>query len=412
MTKKNTPGGALTGMVLGLMLISSAIAHAQSGAAQSPINDASARGGMAVYKDYTKYPPDSRPLDSSNWDLLHPWLTDSSPLPMIPNGLAHQMDSLRTAGFADEEIMSRIVIPPGPRYQFDMNKTVLAGTEDQLEARLTVTPGRGFIEPPRVHITKAVLTGDDAFGNPPLGTVSFTCEDQRPVCTFHWKAPSAEKQYWGVLDLVVDVTVEGAADSFVVRQSFYSSPMVAGRFTGKFQEKLQNGSLIVDVGVAVQKRMACFVSGNLYSVDKEVPAVHAERRMIVDPSMKTIALTFFGKIFRDFGHEGAFRLQDLKTQCENLPYPPEWFMDSLSHQVELQAFQNNPPATREPTRIYFAYSNATYTTQRYASGVFSEQEWQSPEKNRKIEAFKKAAADLDDPAKAQRKQELQKNLTH
>ena len=25
--------------------------------------------------------------------------------------------------------------------------------------------------------------------------------------------------------------------------------------------------------------------------------------------------------------KGEFRLQDLKAQCENLHYPPEWFMD-------------------------------------------------------------------------------------
>ena len=128
--------------------------------------------------------------------------------------------------------------------------------------------------------------------------------------------------------------------------------------------------------------------------------------MIVDPSMKTIEFNFFGKIFRDFGYEGVFRLQDLKAQCENLPYPPEWFLDSIAHQAELQDFQNRPPATKEPSRIYFAYNNFTYTTRSYPNNIFADQEWQSPERTRKLEALKKAAAELNNPAMEERKRQL------
>ena len=174
------------------------------------------------------------------------------------------------------------------------------------------------------------------------------------------------------------LTLEGSADEFVVRQGFYSSPIVAGRFTGDFHERLQNGSLLVDAGISVQKRMLCSVSANLYSVDKEAPTHHATRRLIVDPSMKTVTFTFFGKIFRDYGHEGTFRLQDLKAQCDNLAFPPEWLMDTRAHQAELQEFQDHPPATREPVYIYFNYNDFTYTTRAYANGVFSDAEWQSP----------------------------------
>jgi hypothetical protein len=121
--------------------------------------------------------------------------------------------------------------------------------------------------------------------------------------------------------------------------------------------------------------------------------------------MKSISFTFFGKIFRDYGYEGVFRLQDMKAQCENLPYPPEWFMDSLAHQAELQAFQDNHQTTMEPTRIYFEYSEYSYMTHRYASADFSDQAWQSPEKTSKLDVLKKVAAELDDPALQVRKQQ-------
>ena len=106
--------------------------------------------------------------------------------------------------------------------------------------------------------------------------------------------------------------------------------------------------------------------------------------------MKTVSFTFFGKIFRDYGHQGTFRLQDLKGQCENLAYPPEWFMDSQTYAAELLEFSNNPPATREPGRIYFAYDQLTYTTRRYPNSAFSDREWTSQERQTKLDLLRKA----------------------
>ncbi|HLJ27335.1 MAG TPA: hypothetical protein VKY85_11550 [Candidatus Angelobacter sp.] len=402
----------LTGLALWFAIATPAAGQSQNGAHQPSLDDASPQGSMAIYQDYTRYPPDSRPLNASNWDLLHPWLTETASLPMVPIQVASQMASLRASGLPEDEVWRSVAMPPLPRYQFAMNKDILAGTQDELQAILTITPASGSDAPLRIHIIKAELIGDDAFGAPHLGAVPFSCKSEEPICVFQWKAPAPQTKYWGVLDLVVTVTVEGASDNFVIHQPFYSSPIVAGTFTGDFQERIADGSLLIEAGVKVQKHMACFVSANLYSADKEIPTHHAERRMIVDPSMKTIGFTFFGKIFRDNGHEGVFRLQDLKAQCENLSYPPEWFLDSLAYQAELAEFQNNPPATREPTRIYFAYNPLTYTTQRYAGNTFSSREWQSPERARKLNAFKNADAELNDPAKEIRKRALQQSPQH
>jgi hypothetical protein len=368
------------------------------------LNDASGMGTLAVYQDFAKYPPESRPLRSWNWDLLHPWLTESPSLPMIPLRTMRQLKSVGGVGLSEEEMARAVVLPsPLPRYRFEMDKTILSGVQDELRARLTITPPEGTNTPLHIRVTKAELTGDPYVGSPSLGSVPFSCQAANPVCTFWWKAPAAEKKYWGTLELDVAVTVEGMADEFLFRQSFYSSPIVAGKFTGTFQERLDNGSLVIDAGVNVEKRMACFVSANLYSADKEVPTHFAQRRMIVDPSMKVISFLFFGKIFRDDGHGGAFRLQDLKAECQNLSYPPEWFIDSEAHQAELRALRDNPSATKEPTRIYFEYNTYSFVTSKYASSDFSDQEWQSPGKTRKIEALRKAASELDDPANASRK---------
>ncbi len=393
---KNTLRFVLAGFALACGISSPAWGQARRTPGQAPLDDPSAKGGIAVYENYAKYPPESRPLDTSNWDLLHPWLTENAPVSLVPMQTIRQFEALRSSGLEDEEISQRVTIPSNlPRYQFDINKTILAGTQDQVNAQLKVTSSDGST-PLSAHVIKAELIGDDYFGSPSLGSVPFSCDG--PSCSFQWKAPSTDKKYWGSLELQVTLTVEGTDDEYVARQSFYSSPVVAGSFNGNFTERLVNGSLVIDAGVNVQNRMVCFVSGNLYSADKEIPVQFVQRRLIVDPSMKSIPLTFFGKIFRDYGQEGTFRLQDLKAQCENLPYPPEWFMDSLAHRAELQAFRETHQPALEPTRIYFEYNNYSYLTRRYAVNDFSDEVWQSPAKTRKLEALQKLAADLNDPA--------------
>ena len=393
---KNTLRFVLAGFALACVITSPAWGQAQRTPEQAPLDDPSAKGGIAVFQSYAQYPPESRPLDTSNWDLLHPWLTENAPVSLVPMQTIRQFEALRSSGLEDEEIAQRVTIPSNlPSYQFDINKTILAGTQDQINAQLKVTSADGST-PLTAHVIKAELIGDDYFDSPALGSVPFSCDGSS--CSFQWKAPSTDKKYWGSLELQVTLTVEGTDDEYVARQSFYSSPMVAGTFTGNFSEHLVNGSLVIDAGVNVQNRMVCFVSGNLYSADKEIPVQFVQRRLIVDPSMKSIPLTFFGKIFRDYGYEGAFRLQDLKAQCENLAYPPEWFMDSLAHRAELQAFRETHQPALEPTRIYFEYNNYSYLTHRYAVNDFSDEVWQSPAKTWKLEALQKLAADLNDPA--------------
>ena len=391
--------------VLALGCTTTGLVRAQAlGPQPLPLDDASGKGGAAAFEDFAKYPPESRPLDTSNWDLLHPWSTDNVPTALVPVEVFQQMETLQKAGLSEQEISQRVTMPQAlPQYLFDLNKTILASTQDELQAKLTILPSPGSTAPVRFQITRVELIGDDYFGSPSLGAVPFTCEAAGSICTFRWQAPSEEKKYWGSLELQVTIGIEGMVGEFQARQSFYSSPMVAGRFTGDFTESLSNGSLVIDVGVEVQRRMVCFVSANLYSVDNEAPLQSAQLRLIMDPSMKSVPFTFFGKIFRDYAAQGAFRLQDLKAQCENLHYPPEWFMDSQAYQAQLETFQKNQTAPREPQRVYFEYSTHSYVTRRYANNEFSDAEWQSPEKNGKLQGLRKLASELNDAALEARK---------
>jgi len=393
---KNKSGlAAMVALLCGMLIPAGLQAQAQREVKHPSLGDGTIQGRLAVLEEYYQYPPGSKAIDSSYWDYLHPWNVEIQPKAMISQDTLNQIATLRLAGVGNDAIANQLhsQLQASPFLaQFDMNKTILAGTDDQLQARLTITSRRGSDPSPAIHVKSAELIGSPEFGSPNLGGVPFSCDTTGPACTFVWQAPSAEKKYWGALTLRVTLTVDGSKDSFVVGQGFYSSPMVAGKFTGKFQERLENGSLVVDAGVEVQRHMACFVRANLYSAGDGTPLQHVERRMLVDPSMKTISLTFFGKIFRDYGDQGAFRVQDLQAACQNLPYPAEWFIDQAAHEAEWREFQKNAPATHEPRRIYFGYDTHSFTTRSYTLSAFSDAEWQSPEKTQILEAHRKLAA--------------------
>jgi hypothetical protein len=345
-------------------------------------------------QEFYQYPPGSKAIDASYWDYLHPWNVETQPRPMLSEEALGKIAALPLSGATTQSAASELKaqLQASPlRYQFEMNRTILAGTDDALQARLTVAPVGSSGANSAIQVRSAQMIGSREFGSPDLGDVPYTC-DTTGVCTFRWQAPSTEKKYWGTLVLRVTLAVSGSKDSYIATQNFYSSPMVAGTFTGTFQEKLENGSLVVDAGVNVQQHMACFVRANLYSADGGTPLQHVERRMLVDPSMKTISLTFFGKIFRDYGDQGAFRVQDLQAACQNLPYPAEWYIDPAAHEAEWREFQKNPPATREPGRIYFSYNTYSYTTHTYALNEFSNAEWQSADKTAALSARSRAMA--------------------
>jgi hypothetical protein len=391
---KNNSGFAFAVLALLFGIIPLAKAQTERHVKHASLGDGTVQGRLAVLEEYYRYPPGSKAIDSSYWDYLHPWNVETQPRPMISQEAMGQIALPQSPRKDEEEIANQVqsYLQSSPLlYHFEMNKTILAGTGDQLEARLTITSAG---KPSPFQVSSAEMIGDEVFGSPNLGEVPFSCDTTGLECVFIWQAPSAEKKYWGVLTLRVTLTVDGSKDGFVVGEDFYSSPMVAGRFTGTFQEKLENGSLVVDAGVAVQKHMACFVRANLYSAGNGTPLQHVERRMLVDPSMKTISFIFFGKIFRDYGDQGTFRVQDLQASCENLPYPAEWFIDEAAHEAEWREFQKNAPATDEPRRIYFEYDTYSYTTRSYPLGAFSETEWRSPEKTQILEAYRKLAAQM------------------
>jgi hypothetical protein len=116
------------------------------------LGDTTSAGRMAILREYLQYPPESKPIDGTYWDLLHPWSVSTTTHFMIPAQTITQIQALEKSGISQEQAVQQAqsLLPSSlPTYQFEMNKTILAGTQDQLQASLTINGASGF------QVTKA-----------------------------------------------------------------------------------------------------------------------------------------------------------------------------------------------------------------------------------------------------------------
>ncbi len=342
---------------------------------------------LESYRSYAQYPPNSRPLRRDMTDLINPWQIKNLPLPILndPNlrteeQLRKYVEELAAGGKSKEEVLQELDkrAKGAPRFVFELNKHTVT-SDDTLEARLSVLDANGG-PVGGVEILGAQLEGDPNFGKPGLGSVEFK-ENAGGGYVFTWEAPSGDKKYWGNLTLKVRARVPGLeGDSEVeLQQSFYSSPMVPARFTGQFTDRLENGSLYIDAVLDVSRECRYSLHANLFSIEADEPTHWAAVDKVLSPGRQIVTFEFFGKIFRDNGYEGRFVLRDLRGTCENLPFPASWLEDP----TKLKAIETAEPK-KEPILLYIPYTDKTHTTRSYSFDDFSDEQWQSPDKDRRL----------------------------
>lgn len=354
-------------------------------------------GEYEAYRAYARYPHESRPLTKKMKDLLEPWKVGPVRLPIITNpDLATEnsfkalMERMEKEGKSPEEIESALKdqLRRTPGYLFDANRHTLT-YGDELIVSLTVTdPSDDRVA---VEILEATIQGDRGFNPGSLGSIDFndrgvgadSAADDKTY-TASWKLPSTEKKYWGNLDIVVKAKVPGVNDPVTLHHHFYSSPISPATFSDQFSERLENGSLVIDQIIDVKMECRFQIQANLFSVELGEPTHWVTVNKILPPGRQTISYLFFGKIFRDGGYEGKFRIQDIRGTCENLPFPARWLGDPS----KMDQIMNAEP-TREPLMYYMPFTQATFVTQSYPLASFSEKEWDSEEKTRTLEELKK-----------------------
>ncbi|MEQ9366494.1 MAG: hypothetical protein RIF32_19795 [Leptospirales bacterium] len=348
---------------------------------------------LEAYRLYSRYPPNSRPLDQDMKDLTEPWQIRNIPLPILPDprmrteaALKQMLEELVASGKSREEAIAELEKrgEGAPRFVFELNKHTITA-DDKLVAKLSVTDADGVAVP--AEILGAQLEGDESLGKPGLGSVEYS-QIGAGGYQFTWSAPGPNKKYWGSLTLKVRARVPGIDGETELVQSFYSSPIVPARFTGQFSERLDNGSLYIDATVDVQRECQYNLHANLYSLQEDEPTHWVAADAVLQPGRQIVTFEFFGKIFRDNGYSGKFELRDLRGTCENLPFPASWLGDP----TKIKAIETVEPKN-EPLLLYVPYTDATFTTRSYALDEFSDAEWNSDVKEKRLQRLRELAGE-------------------
>ncbi|MCR9144011.1 MAG: hypothetical protein NXI24_17320 [bacterium] len=358
------------------------------------VNDGpSPKAMLEAYRLYSRYPPNSRPLDQGMKDLTEPWKIRNIPLPIMPDprmrteaALKKMLEELVASGKTREQAIEELTKrgEGAPRFVFELNKHTITA-DDKLVAKLSVTDADGVPVP--AEILGAQLEGDETQGKPGLGSVDYT-QIGAGGYEFTWSAPGANKKYWGSLTLKVRARVPGIDGETELVQSFYSSPIVPARFTGQFSERLDNGSLYIDATIDVERECQYNLHANLYSLQEDEPTHWVAADKVLQPGRQVVTFEFFGKIFRDNGYSGKFELRDLRGTCENLPFPASWLGDP----TKIKAIETVEPKN-EPLLLYLPYTNAKYTTRSYGIDEFSDAQWESEVKDKRLRRLQQLAGE-------------------
>lgn len=350
-----------------------------------------ARAQYEAYRVYARYPDHSRPLKATMTDLTEPWRIKNVPLPIAADPrlrseslLKQAIAALQALGRSEEEIRDELLrgSDRAPRYAFTLNRhTITEG--DELEAELRVAgPDGGGLD---VTVVSSRLVSDRRFGSLELGAVPYERTDAGRYL-FRWKAPSDADKYWGSLNLIVKARIPGIDDEVDIQQSFFSSPAAPARFTGAFSERLVDGSLVIDAEIDVKRECRYALQANLFNADTDEPTHWVSSDETLKVGRRIVSFTFYGKIFRDGGHEGRFQLRHLRGTCENLPFPASWLGDPARlKDIEKAAARDEPPMR------YLPFNTLTHTTGAYRLDQFSDREWDSEFKAQRLERLRNLA---------------------
>lgn len=288
---------------------------------------------LAAYVESTKYPPESSPMrrnpdqEKPHWvpQVIHPLLDkDGKPLPVA---LVQRQDRRYLVGDETAELAMRC----------ESNAT--ARSCDVLSA-------------------VAVRFERDA---PPGAPVTFTVGSDGWHKAFVQPARQGFGGWFG--PIVINVVVQHGKDLAEASFQLDYTPEAPASFTGAVSESLENGSLVLSVGMQVKLPGRYFVVGRVVDAQgTDVALVSFDESLAI--GARTARLLVFGKLLRDEAPTFPLRLRD----------------------VEGHRFLEFKAPDRE---ILPALEGIVHTTKSYPLASFADAEWQSEERTRHVTEFTK-----------------------
>lgn len=305
---------------------------------------------LAAYLESTKYPPESQPMrrnpdqERPHWvpQVTHPLVNkDGKPLPVA---LVQKQDRRYLVGDETAELSMRC------------------------ESNATARP---------CDVLSAVAVRFDKQA-PPGAPVSFTLGSDGWHKAFVQPAKQGLAGWFG--PIMVYVTVQHGNDLAEASFQLDYTPEAPATFTGAVSDAIENGSLVLSVGMTIKQPGRYFVVGRVVDAQGEDVALVSFDQAL-DVGAQTAKLTVFGKLLRDEAPTFPLRLRD----------------------VEGYRFLEFKAPDREILR---ALEGVVHTTKSWPLASFADAEWQSDERTRHVTEFTKdvdlAKTDVDKERGAKR----------
>jgi len=327
------------------------------------------------YREWSKYPPFSRPLYAGQVDLLNPFVVNPSPVAVLqsPAQDCKKTDDGKTA-CAKPPVLSDI------ECKMNAERYISVGRKDfRIFLSCSSKKQEGFL--PIDSLSAKVYR--DLFNVrtqtlPPIASGDTGRDgDEKANDHVYTFLVRPTLQDWGVMYLEAEFRVNGMAQ--VQRTDWYSTPHNIGEFRQGISDSNRNGQLIVSVPVTIIKEGYYKFDANLVEKSGEKrPVGTASWEGDLKPGPQTIELQFFGKVIKDKNIDGPYLVENIRGMRNNSPVTPSMLR---------AAFQGgrilDPAQTREPLQEYMEPA-VDYTTNSYRSEEFSGDEWQSEDKEQRI----------------------------
>lgn len=298
-----------------------------------------ARHVLDNYKAWAKYPPSSRPMDEHP-DQIHPHYVASS----------HQPISRPGQKLSDAKV------------RLSQDRLYLVGDE-QAELRMACETSEGPA-PCAISSSKAVVPSHYAHpqGISPQSDVIFSAgEPGSPAIAVFQPSAQGFSGYSGPIQIQITLSVEGER-GWASFELMYT-PDAPAVFLGQYRESLEEGSLHIYAGIEVRRAGRYIIAARVDDAEGKSFA-YLQFNDEIGEGKQELKLTIFGKLIRDLGARSPFRLRD----------------------IEGYLLKENTYPDRD---LIAGIDGLAYTTKTYALRDFSDDEWQSEEKERHLKEFQK-----------------------
>ena len=321
----------------------------------APTPDASYATALSMFREYSKYPPNSRPLSEGAIDVAEP-LTVAEPFTELVQESSAGGAKLHSGVFCLFQ-PARQTVRPGQTQLVTLScqrgspTDIPKGNLPIVIEGVSATCLSGTLRSD-LALKDAVFRDDGNGGDQTAGDHTYAASPVVPAgCR-------------GLAELQAKVRVvareaNDALEAQTLVARFMITPPAPAHFTGKLVDELRDGSLVVRVEVEVEQTGRYRVYANLEHDGQ--PLAYAKEDLELNPGRQEVSLLFFGKILRDAAIAGPYLVSNLRGQRLNLE-------------------PGNGGVLAEPIEpIVRAHETAAYDSE-----VFSQAEWDSPYKQERL----------------------------